>query len=77
MRLRESIVERDRAAQRFNGEHRLAVAVVGECKLVEDAGRTVVERDVAAVHVGRALVASHRDVHIAQQLQRPRRRRVQ
>src|SRR2546421_4041085 len=71
VRFCKTIVERHRAAERFEGQLRLPVAVEGERQLVEDVRRAVVERQVAAVDLRRARVASPRDVDIAQQLQGP------
>ncbi len=50
---------------------------MGETQLVEEGMRTVVEIDVLAVPLRRAVVASHGVADVAEQLVRARRRRVE
>ena len=77
MRLDESIVEGDRLAERFDRQRGLAVAVVGERQLVEDAWRAVVEGDESAVLLDGVLVPPHRDVDVAEELDRAGRAGIQ
>ncbi len=73
----ESIVERNRAAKRVHGTCGLAVAIVGHGQLVEDARRTVVKPEVTLVFRRGRRVLTERGLHVAEQLDRPGRGRVE
>ncbi len=77
MSLGEPLVERHGLLQRIDRLVGPAAAVVGERQLVIHARHPVVELDEGQVLLGRALVAAHRGIHVAQELDRARRGRVE
>src|SRR5215204_435829 len=77
MRFSDSIVDGNCAAKRVHRSCRLAVAIEGQSELVENARRTIVEREVALVLSRSGSVLAQRGLHIAQQLDRTRCRSVE
>jgi hypothetical protein len=76
MRFGEPVVDREGVSERLHGRGRMPVAIPRHRQLVQHTRRAVVDRHEAQVVFRRALEPVHRQVHVAEKLFGPRRRRV-
>ena len=72
VRLRHLLVEADGLSQRLDRTRDVAIAVVGESQLVDDAGSAIIEAQTAFVVRCRRRVLAPRGMGVAEQLERPR-----